>query len=88
MRARFTFPTLPLNPVIRVLALAGMVVMLIGLLTVGLVVGAAVLAVAALVVAIRRWRGGRASRPADPSIIEGEFTVVTPRQRAGLPRPE
>ena len=88
MRARLTFPTLPRTPVLRALALAGMVFGLIGLLTVGLVVGAAVLAVAALVVAIRRWRGGRASRPADPSIIEGEFTVVAPRPGVGLPRPE
>lgn len=84
MRARFTFPTLPLNPLLRVLALAGIVVVLIGLLTVGLAVGTAVLAIAALMLAIRRWRGGRAPRPADPSIIEGEFTVVAPRRVATI----
>ena len=87
MRARFTFPTLPLNPVLRALALAGSVIVLIGLLTVGLVVGAAVLAVAALAVAIRRWRSGRTSHSPEPSTIEGEFTVVAPRPRAGLPGP-
>ena len=88
MRAQFTFPALPRHPALRALALAGSLIVLIGLLTVGLVVGAAVLAVAALAVAIRRWRSGRTSHPREPSTIEGEFTVVAPRPRAGLPRPE
>lgn len=88
MRAQFRFPTLPRHPLLRALALAGIMVIFAGLLAVGLAVGAVALAVAALGLAIRRWRSGLASRPVDPSVIEGEFTVVPPRTRAGLPRPE
>lgn len=88
MRAQFTIPGLPTHPLLRALALTGIAVVLIGLLTVGLVVGATVLAAAALVLAFRRWRARRGARNnPDPSIIEGEFTVV-PRPRTGLPRPE
>jgi hypothetical protein len=45
-------------------------------------VGTAALAVAATWLVVRRWIGRR-KRPADPAIIEGEFTVV---QRNSLPR--
>lgn len=88
MRAQFTIPGLPLNPLLRVLALVGIAIVLIGLLTVGLVVGATALAAAALVLVFRRWRARRGARNPDPSIIEGEFTVVGPRPHIRLPRPE
>ena len=41
-----------------------------------------------LVLAVRRWFPRNAPRTTDPSVIEGEFTVVPPRPRAGLPHPE
>ncbi|HEX5961183.1 MAG TPA: hypothetical protein VFY97_08050, partial [Rhodanobacteraceae bacterium] len=85
MRALFTFPTLPRHPLLRVLALAGIALVLVGLLTLGLVVGAAALAVAATALAVRRWRARRTTRTSDPAIIEGEFKVVPPRARVNLP---
>lgn len=88
MRASFTFPILPRNPLLRVLALAGIALLLVGLLTRGLMLGAAVLAVGAAVLAVRRWRTRRSARASGPSIIEGEFTVVSPRTPINLPRPE
>lgn len=88
MRAQFTIPTLPRNPLLRGLVLAIAVIALAGLVTMGLVVGIVVFAVAALVLSIRGWLSRRTSRAADPSVIEGEFTVVSPHHREGLPRPE
>lgn len=88
MRARFMFPILPQHPLLRALVLVCAAVLLIGLLTIGFVVGIAVIAAAALVLGIRRWISRRAARRVDPSIIEGEFTVVPRRGRANLPRPE
>lgn len=87
MRINYGFPSLPRNPVLRVLLLACGVVALAGLLTIGLVVGATVLGVTAVLLAIRRWRIGRTPQPVDPSVIDGEFTVVT-QPHATLPRPE
>jgi hypothetical protein len=88
MRAHFTIPTLPRNPLLRGLVLAATVITLVGLVTMGLVVGTVIFAGAALMLTIRGWLSRRASRATDPSVIEGEFTVVSPRHREGLPRPE
>jgi membrane protein implicated in regulation of membrane protease activity len=89
MRAHFVFPPLPRHPFLRALTIAGAAVVLAALVATGLVIGAFALATAALVLAVRRWLSRRTPRTApDPSIIEGEFTVVSPRPRLGLPRPE
>lgn len=88
MRVRFVSPSLPRNPLLRLLALAALAVVAIGLVTMGLLVGGIVLASAAIVLAIRRWRVRRKPQPADPSVIEGEFTVVSPRVRENQPRLE
>lgn len=88
MRARVIFPPLPRHPLLRVLAVVGAAIVLAALVATGLVIGAFVLAAAALVLAVRRWLLRRTPRSADPSIIEGEFTVVPPRTRVNLPRPE
>ena len=86
MRMRFIRPALPRHPLLRMLALAGMAIVLVALLATGLVLGAFALAAAALVLAVRQWLSRRTPRSTDPSIIEGEFTVVPPQPRAGLPR--
>ena len=88
MRARFIFPPLPRHPLLRVLTVAGAAIVLAALVATGLVLGALVLAAAALILTVRRWLSRRAPANADPSVIEGEFTVVPARPRAGLPRPE
>jgi membrane protein implicated in regulation of membrane protease activity len=89
MRARFVHPPLPRHPVLRALAIIGAAVVLTALVATGLVIGAFALAAAALVLAVRRWLSRRTPRTAaDPSVIEGEFTVVPPRPRASLPHPE
>lgn len=89
MRARFVHPPLPHHPLARVLVVVGAAIVLTALVATGLVIGAFALATAALVLAVRRWFSRRTPRAVpDPSIIEGEFTVVPPRARAGLPHPE
>lgn len=88
MRAHIIFPALPRNPLLRMLLFAGTLIAILALLALGLVVGIGVVAVAAGVLAVRRWRLRRPSRPADPSIIEGDFTVVPSRPPERLPRPE
>lgn len=88
MRAHFIHPPLPRHPLLRVLAVVGAAIVLTALVATGLVLGAFALAAAALVLVVRRWLSPRAPRPADPSVIEGEFTVVSPQPRAGLPHPE
>ncbi len=88
MRAQFTIPTLPRHPFLRALVLAAAAVALAGLVTMGLVVGVVAAAFAALMLALRGLFPGRARPDADPSVIEGEFTVVPPRPRQGLPHPE
>lgn len=88
MRVRFVSPSLPRNPLLRLLAVAALVVVTIGVISFGLLVGGIVLASAAIVLAVRRWLSRGKTQPADPSVIEGEFTVVSPRARAELPRPE
>jgi hypothetical protein len=82
MRARaFTLP-LPRHPLLRMLVLVGGAILLAGLVAMSLIVGTAVWAVGATWLLVRRWIGRR-KRPADPAVIEGEFTVV---QRNSLPR--
>ncbi|MCX7555881.1 hypothetical protein OS187_03445 [Xanthomonadaceae bacterium JHOS43] len=75
----------PRHPLARLaLGLAGLV--LLGFFTVfGLVVAAALLAVFALRRLYLTLRGERpgSSRPVDPQVIDGEFTVV---EKARLPR--
>ncbi len=88
MRVRFVSPSLPHNPVLRLLMLLGIAVAAIGLVTMGLLVGGMVLASAAIVLAARRLLSRGKAPPTDPSIIEGEFTVVPPQARNELPRPE
>lgn len=88
MRAQFTFPPLPRHPFLRVLAVVGAAIVLTALMATGLVLGAFALVTAALVLTVRRWLSRRAPRSADPAVIEGEFTVVSPHPRAELPRPE
>jgi membrane protein implicated in regulation of membrane protease activity len=88
MRARFVHLSLPRHPLLRALAVVGAALLLAALVATGLVIGAFGLAAAALVLAVRRWLSRRAPNAADPSIIEGEFTVVPPRSRASLPHPE
>jgi hypothetical protein len=88
MRTQFTIPILPRHPLLRGLVLVAVVIALAGLITMGLVVGTLVFAVAAVVLGIRGWLSRHARRKGDPSVIEGEFTVVPPRPRQGLPYPE
>jgi membrane protein implicated in regulation of membrane protease activity len=87
MRVNYILPTLPRHPLLRALALAGAAVAVIGLVTLGLVVGAFVLAAAAVALVIRRWLVRRTARKGDPSVIEGEYTVVEARP-SQLPRVE
>ena len=58
----------------------------LALATVGAVIGLALLAVGAIVhvvfSALRAPRPEHAARPADPQVIEGEFTVVRDTRRA------
>jgi hypothetical protein len=77
----------PRHPLLRALLLLCGMVLLVGLVTVGFVVGVAVLAVAVVTLLMRRWLHSRRRAPRDPDIIEGEFTVVS-RPRAALPHAE
>lgn len=88
MRAANPFIKLSRHPLLRVLGLIIGAVLLAGLVATGLLIGATVVAVTALVLLVRRWLHGRGRRPADPATIEGEFTVMSPRPRASLPRAE
>lgn len=88
MRAASLFINLPRHPLLRALALIIGAVLLAGLVAAGLLIGATVVAVTALVLLVRRWLNGRSRRHADPTIIEGEFTVVPPRARTSLPHAE
>lgn len=88
MRVRFISPSLPRNPLLRLLTLAALAVVAIGLIATGLLVGGIVLASAAIMLAVRRWLSRGPAQPVDPTVIEGEFTVAPSRVRAELPRPE
>lgn len=78
------FP-LPRHPLLRALIVAAWALLIALVLATGLIAGALVAGVAALVLLIRRWLGNR-SRPADdPDIIEGEFTVMPKGPRIPLP---
>lgn len=88
MRTANFFVPLPRHPLLRaLLAIAG-AVLLAGLVATGLLVGAVVATAATLAMLVRRWLRGRAGEPADPDIIEGEFTVVPKRPPTALPRTE
>jgi Flp pilus assembly protein TadB len=84
MRARTLYLQVPRHPLLRMLVIAGAAVLLAGMLAMGVIVGVAVLGVAAGWLLVRRWLGGRRRRR-DPSIIEGEFSVVPDRPRDALP---
>ena len=84
MRARALYLQLPRHPLLRVLVIAGGAVLLVGMLTMGMIVGTLALGFAAGWLLVRRWLGSR-NRPRDPSIIEGEFSVVPNRPRDALP---
>lgn len=88
MRAASFHVALPRHPLLRALVLIVGVVLLVGLITMGLLIGATVVAVAALALLVRRWLHGRGGRKPDPGIIEGEFSVVPPRARGSLPHTE
>lgn len=77
-------PALPRNPLLRALVLIAGALLLAGLMAMGLLVGAIVIAGATLALLVRRWLGGRRRRSADPDVIEGEFTVLSSRQRSRL----
>lgn len=80
MRAQFVIPTLPRNPALRGLVLVGGTILLVGVVATGFVIGLAVLVSGALVFSVRHWLARRRASTPDPSIIEGEYTVVTPRE--------
>lgn len=86
MRAANLYVPLPRHPLLRALVLIIGAVLLAGLIAAGLLLGAAVVAITALAMLVRRWlHGHRQHQAADPSIIEGEFTVVPARTRPSLP---
>jgi hypothetical protein len=85
MRARTLHVRLPRHPLLRLLVLAGGAVLLVGMIAMGVVVGALALAVAAGWLLARRWLAGRKHGPRGPSVIEGEFSVVPDRPRSALP---
>ncbi|MGH8146647.1 MAG: hypothetical protein ACREPY_09965 [Rhodanobacteraceae bacterium] len=77
----------PRHPLLRALMLLCGVVVLVGLATVGFLIGAAVLAVAAVTMLVRRWLHAARHKVGESDVLEGEFTVVS-RPRAALPRTE
>ncbi|MGN6790365.1 MAG: hypothetical protein ACTHJP_12675 [Rhodanobacteraceae bacterium] len=85
MRIHPFFIHLPRHPVLRALALIAGTVLLVWLVAFGLLMGAAVAAVAALTLLVRRWWQGRRGRRGEPEVIEGEFTVMP---RSALPSGE
>jgi membrane protein implicated in regulation of membrane protease activity len=88
MRAHTLSFQLPRHPLLRMLAIAGGAVLLVGLVATGLVVGVAILAVAATSLLVRRWLARRRQERGDPAVIEGEFSVVPRRPRSSLPHPD
>ncbi len=82
------FIRLPRHPLRRALVLVAGTTLLVGLLALGLLIGAAVVTFAGLAVLVRRWLRGRGGPRHDPAVIEGEFAVVPPGSRATLPAPE
>jgi hypothetical protein len=85
VRARTLYLQLPRHPLLRVMVIAGGAVLLAGMLAMGVIAGIMALGVAAGWLLVRRWLGGRRHRRTDPSIIEGEFSVVPDRPRDALP---
>lgn len=84
MRARNLYVRLPRHPLLRLLVLAGGAVLLVGMIAMGVIVGALALVVTAGWLLARRWLAGRRYGRRDPSIIEGEFSVVPDRPRDAL----
>ena len=84
MRARALFLQLPRHPLLRILVIAVGAGLLVGMLAMGVIVGIVALGIAAGWLLVRRWLGGR-RRHRDPSIIEGEFSVVPKCPRDALP---
>ncbi len=82
MRIHEFFINLPRHPLLRALMVLAGTVLLVGLVAMGLLVGAAVIVVTAMTVLVRGWLRGRRRRSAGPGVIEGEFTVVP---RGALP---
>jgi hypothetical protein len=78
MRIHEFFINLPRHPLLRALMVLAGTVLLVGLVAMGLLVGAAVIVVTALTVLVRSWLRGRRRRSTDPGVIEGEFTVMRP----------
>lgn len=87
MRIRTFSFHLPRQPLLRALLLIGGVVLLVGLATLGLLIGAAVVAIAAVTMLVRHALHAATHKAAEADVIEGEFTVI-PRPRAPLPRTE
>jgi hypothetical protein len=85
MRAQTVFFQLPRHPLLRTLVVACGAVLAAGLVAMGLVVGLAVLAIGATTLLARRWLARRRHDRGDPTIIEGEFSVVSRRSRNPLP---
>ncbi len=79
MRPGILFRSSPRHPWLRALVLAFGAAVLVGLAALGLVVGAAMVTVAAGVLLVRRWAHRRGQRQQGPQVIDGEFTVVAPR---------
>lgn len=77
--------SLPRHPLLRVLVVVAWVLVLALLLATGLIAGALVAGVAALVLLLRRWLGPRQRPVGDPDFIEGEFTVMPKGPRMPLP---
>ncbi|HET7563079.1 MAG TPA: hypothetical protein VFJ87_11945 [Rhodanobacteraceae bacterium] len=77
----------PRHPLLRALALLAGALITAALVTLGLIVGAVVVTGAAVTLLVRRWLGRKPAQKSDPSIIEGEYTVVSP-SRATLPHAE
>ena len=86
MRIDKSFIYLPRHPLLRALVLIAGTVLLVGVLAMGLLIGTAAVAAAALAMLVRRRLKGRGRRRRDSEVIEGEFTVVPAREP--LPSPE
>jgi len=88
MRFDKSFIHLPRHPLVRGLVLFAGIVLLIGFVAMGLLIGAAMIAAAALTMLVRRWLNGHGRRRAGPGVIEGDFTVIPPGPGAALPPAE
>jgi hypothetical protein len=85
VRAQAFCLRLPRHPLLRLLAVAGGALVLAGVLAMGVIVGTLAVAITAGWLVVRRWLGSRGHRRRDPSIIEGEFSVVRDSVGDALP---